>query len=240
MNKKYKKFKFRGLGGADVWRYGTYRQEIEYLGEKGPAIYVEKKGIYFIKNPETVGLYTGKKDKNKKEIYPGDVLENDEGVRFEVRFGKYTMYCPIDNCMMENVGFYTVAEGFYEDMPLGPTEKYATKIGNIFQNPELKVPEEFRCNADINIGYQDDTNILDMKNVTAAHVLLKKWKDSKDEKTQVALKTAIETLFLDAMDDWHESDTTLTAEEYLGLTEKEYKYWVLGCYGDVTEKEEQI
>lgn len=90
-------------------------------------------------------LCSGKKDKNKKDIFQGDVLENESGTRFEVRYGEYAMYCPVDNCMLENVGFYVVAEGYYEDMPLGPTELYATVIGNIYDNPSLKVDEKYRC-----------------------------------------------------------------------------------------------
>lgn len=138
------KFFFRGLGGASVWRYGDLNSEIEYMGKKGPAIYVRKKGTYFIADPNTVGLYSGKKDKKGKEIYSGDILENSSGTRFEVRFGSYAMYCPVDNCMMENVGFYVVADGYYEDMPLGPTEEYALIIGDIFKNPELKVNDAYR------------------------------------------------------------------------------------------------
>lgn len=92
----------------------------------------------------TVGLCTGKPDKNGTVIYQGDVLENEKGLRFEVRFGYYTMYCPIDDCMMENIGFFTVADGYYEDMPLGPTEEYATIIGNIHDNPDFKIDEKYR------------------------------------------------------------------------------------------------
>lgn len=104
-----------------------------------------------IDNTQIIRLDSGKKDKRGKHIYPGDVLENENGVQFEVRFGKYAMYCPVDQCMMENVGFYVVAEGFYEDMPLGPTEEYAKKIGNVYDNPELKVSNKYRCQAELNI-----------------------------------------------------------------------------------------
>lgn len=131
-------FVFRGLSGG-IWRYGEYVPKIECMGIKGPAICVHKKEIYFVENPDTISLYSRKEDKRGKQIYQGDILENCSGLRFEVRFGKYAMYCPIDDCMMENVGFYVVAEGYYEDMPLGPTEEYATKIGNVYDNPELKV-----------------------------------------------------------------------------------------------------
>ncbi|MBP3543536.1 MAG: hypothetical protein J6J86_04855 [Lachnospiraceae bacterium] len=95
----------------------------------------------------TLGRCTGKRDCDEKLIWQGDVLENEAGTRFEVRYGEYTMYCPVDDCMMENVGFFTVADGIYEDMPLGPTEKYAKVIGNIHDNPELKVDAKYRCMA---------------------------------------------------------------------------------------------
>lgn len=93
----------------------------------------------------TVGMCCGKQDKAGTDIFEGDILENDKGQKFEVRYGTYIMYCPVDNCMMENVGFYTVAEGIYEDMPLGPTEEYAKVIGNIHDNPDLQVDEKYRC-----------------------------------------------------------------------------------------------
>lgn len=40
------------------------------------------------------------------------------------------------------------SEGYYEDMPLGPTEDYATIVGNIFNNPELKVDSRYRSLAE--------------------------------------------------------------------------------------------
>lgn len=94
-------------------------------------------------------IRTGKKDRNGNEICRGDILENIYGTRFEVRYGIHAMYCPVDGCMMENVGFYVVAEGYYEDMPLGPTEEYATKTGSIYQNPEWKIDGRYRCQAEL-------------------------------------------------------------------------------------------
>lgn len=106
---------------------------------------------------ETVGfiaedLCTGKRDKDGILLYAGDVIENDSGLRFEIRFGEFAMYCPVDDCMMENVGFFCVAKGYYEDMPLGPTEQYAKKIGNIYDNPELAVATEYRCQAECEVS----------------------------------------------------------------------------------------
>lgn len=104
----------------------------------------------------TIGLCSDKRDITGKDIFQGDVMENENGTRFEVRYGKFAMYCPVDDCMMENIGFFAVAEGYYEDMPLGPTEEYATVIGNIHDNPELKVNDKYRCSAELNMRVESE------------------------------------------------------------------------------------
>lgn len=103
-------------------------------------------------DPDTIGVCTFKKDSHGKLIYSGDVLRNRLGQIFEVRFGSHAMYCPVDDMMLETIGFFTVADGIYEDMPLGPTEDYATIIGNIYDNPEYKVDEKFRCMGEVNLS----------------------------------------------------------------------------------------
>lgn len=70
-----------------------------------------------------------------------------------------------------------------------------------------------------------------MNNILAAKVLMSHLSEITDGAYKTATEIAIETLFLDAMDDWHKSDTELSAIEYLGLTEKEYEYWLLGVSG---------
>ena len=84
------------------------------------------------------------KDVNGKEIYQGDIIKNGKEQIMEVRYGKYIMYCPVDDKMMENIGFYVVASGIYEDMPLGPTSEYAMIIGNIHENADLVVDAKYR------------------------------------------------------------------------------------------------
>ncbi|MDE6603119.1 MAG: hypothetical protein K2K90_13365 [Lachnospiraceae bacterium] len=131
------KIEVRGLDRKENWRYGEFNGYAVYDGKYVPSVYVPGKTVYVIPDENTICLYSGKSDKNGKKIYAGDILENRNGTRFEVRYGIFTMYCPIDDCMMENVGFYVVAEGYFEDMPLGPTHEYAEIIGDIFKNPEL-------------------------------------------------------------------------------------------------------
>lgn len=135
-------YKCRGLGIDKVWHYGELRSLSTH---EGISIFVFKDIKYYFVEKKTIGLCSGKRDKKGVEIYQGDIIENKQGTRFEVRYGIFVMYCPVDDCMMENIGFYAVAEGYYEDMPLGPTEEYATIIGNIYENPELEVDKKYRC-----------------------------------------------------------------------------------------------
>lgn len=142
---------FRALCSPHIWRYGFINPASSYMGKPDETtLIVPKKGGYVIDDLNTIGMCSFKKDKKGRVIYSGDILKNDNGLCLEVRYGQYAMYCPVDNCMMENVGFFTVAAGYYEDMPLGPTQDYATIIGNIHDNPELKVDDKYRCPAELN------------------------------------------------------------------------------------------
>lgn len=82
--------------------------------------------------------YTGKHDVSGEEIYEGDVVRNPDGVMMEIRYGAYQGFCPVDKCTMDSVGFYAVAEGLPE-MPVGNLEDYAEIVGNIWENPEMKM-----------------------------------------------------------------------------------------------------
>ena len=71
-----------------------------------------------------------------------------------------------------------------------------------------------------------------MNNLLAANVLISHLPEITDGAYKTATEIAIETLFQDAMYDWHKSNTELSAIEYLGLTEKQYEYWLLGIRGE--------
>lgn len=71
-----------------------------------------------------------------------------------------------------------------------------------------------------------------MNNTLAAKVLMSHLPEITDCAYKTATEIAIETLLLDAVNDWHKSNCELSAFEYLGITEEEYDYWVLGMRKD--------
>ena len=118
-----REIKFRGKRVDNgEWMYGYY-----FKGFTGiPYILVLHDHIlgmteYYEVDPDTVGQYTERKDKNNTKIYEGDIVENG-GMRLFVR------YCS------EIAGFAADSRS----SPLCLLKKDCTeKIGNIHDNPEL-------------------------------------------------------------------------------------------------------
>ena len=115
-----REIKFRGKSALDYddkWIYGGIlyfcgRPQITYETD----CFVSRIGII----PETLGQYTGLRDKNGVEIYEGDVLRAESGKIYEVIFGQGAYR------IKHSTRKLLLVDGWYYEV-----------IGNIHDSPEL-------------------------------------------------------------------------------------------------------
>ena len=87
--------------------------------------------------PETVGQYTGLKDKNGLEIYEGDIVKDKWKPNSEVLFGEYDNGEVYED-IQAGIGFYLKNDKWIESF----CDKNIEVIGNIHDNPELLEVQE--------------------------------------------------------------------------------------------------
>lgn len=115
---------FRGKNHDGVWCKGflTQYRDGDYAIRLGYEDYEEGAPLRTI-IPETIGQYTGQKDKNGKKIFEGDILE---------KYGFHYVVC------FEKGGFIAYETPYNEGAVLSKTDwENAVITSNIHDNPEL-------------------------------------------------------------------------------------------------------
>lgn len=113
--------KFRGKSVENgEWVYG-YLFNDSMIGEA--ETYIETQDCSWFVNPQTVGQYTGLKDKNGKEIYDGDICESIDGIFLVTWDEEKSAFV-----MVFQDGERLYLEEMWEDTKI---------IGNINDTPEL-------------------------------------------------------------------------------------------------------
>ena len=124
-----REIKFRAQDFTKTWKYGYVA-----MGNESAVLFPKMKDgsvmtdiqIYVL--PETVGLYTGLKDKNDTEIYEGDIISFVDGLK------------QVNGEWIANEHIYSVeySEAAFKGVcGLSKCLDAVEVIGNIFDNPEL-------------------------------------------------------------------------------------------------------
>lgn len=124
-----REYKFRGYDvNCKKWVYGdlVHDKKVTVTGLEDRV----KVGGYEVV-PESVGLWTGLKDKNGKEIYKGDIVRWDRDQKmYVVVFRNGMFYASVEECNPHIYGGFPLWFFCVE-------EQYCTIVGNIHDNSEL-------------------------------------------------------------------------------------------------------
>ncbi|MFP2985350.1 YopX family protein [Bacillus velezensis] len=141
-----REIKFRGMGINGEWYYGNLsiiKQRIKSMGIESGSYISNKAGIPFAYSvrPETVGQYTGLKDKNGREIYEGDVVRNHR--RYSNELLEVFWQEEVADYSSDGVYWTKEVPGFrFKRINKGMMTVFVANvnlevIGNIYEDPEL-------------------------------------------------------------------------------------------------------
>lgn len=118
----YREIKFRAkIKDSFHWVYGELHQNC-----KRPHIHGCQNQSFDI-NKDTIGQFTGKRSRNKEDVYEGDILKDDDGNLYIVEYNEADSAFSIFSCsekIKDYIGYYNIKDKF-------------DVIGNIYDNKDL-------------------------------------------------------------------------------------------------------